>query len=190
VFTVKALLTLDDTPLGFGTILDHDERSQSFLVDSTRSLDPKSEAVSYMREAFREILKRGPLNSEKVRRLSIVVESAAIKLESPETSWHDVTQPLIQAIRESFLSGNPVLLEPWIHLEISTPEEHVGALSSLLARRKGEVLEINSERSLYRIEAAIPVRESFGLANEIRTTTSGWATWGARTGAYRPVGKS
>ena len=189
-FTVRTLVTPEDYIEGFGTVLYHDERSMSYLIDSSKSLNPKSEAVNYMREAFREVLMRGPLYGEKVRKLTVLLDSVTVRLESPETSWHDVTQPLIEAIRESFLAGDPVLYEPWIHLEISTPEEHVGALSSLLARRKGEVLEINSERSLYRIEAAIPVGQSFGLANEIRTTTSGWATWGARTGDYRPVRKS
>jgi elongation factor 2 len=83
------------------------------------------------------------------------------------------------------LSGIPVVLEPWIRLEISAPEEHVGTLSAILSKRKGQILEINSDRSLYRIDAEIPVRQSFGLANEIRTSTSGWATWGAKAGGFR-----
>jgi len=86
------------------------------------------------------------------------------------------------------MTGSPKVLEPWVRLEISTPEEHVGELTSILARRKGQVHEIDSERSLYRIIAEIPVRQSFGLANEIRTSTSGWATWGARAGGYRELG--
>ncbi|MHA2362139.1 MAG: hypothetical protein ACXAB6_09475, partial [Candidatus Thorarchaeota archaeon] len=106
----------------------------------------------------------------------------------PETSWRDITQPLLEAARSSISSGDPKVLEPWVRLEISTPEEHVGVLTGILARRKGQVFEIDSERSLYRIDAEIPVRESFGLATEIRTSTSGWATWGAKPGSFREIG--
>jgi elongation factor 2 len=90
-------------------------------------------------------------------------------------------------MRESIKTGNPTVVEPWIRLELSAPEEYVGRLSSILARRKGFIIEIDSERALYRMTAEIPVRESFGLANEIRTATSGWATWGAKAGGYRDV---
>ena len=123
-----------------------------------------------------------------MRRLCLIIERAELRYTSPETSWREITQPLLQAARLSVLSGNPTILEPWIRLEISAPEEHIGALSSILARRKGQILEINSERTLYKIDAEISVRESFGLANEIRTSTSGWATWGARSGGFRSVG--
>ncbi|MHA2323576.1 MAG: hypothetical protein ACXACG_18260 [Candidatus Thorarchaeota archaeon] len=34
------------------------------------------------------------------------------------------------------------------------------------------------------------MRESFGLANEIRTSTSGWATWGAQAGGFRDTKNS
>jgi elongation factor 2 len=122
-----------------------------------------------------------------MRRVGIVIDKATIKTEEPETSWRDITQPMLEAVRDSIQSGNPVVLEPWIHLDISSPEEYVGTVTAILSKRKGHVFEINSERSLYRIEAEIPVRESFGLANEIRTSTSGWVTWGAEKGGYRDV---
>jgi len=85
----------------------------------------------------------------------------------------------------SVMRGIPALLEPWIRLEISAPEEHIGTLTSILAKRKGQIIEINSERTLFKIDGEIPVRESFGLATEIRSSTSGWATFGARSGGFR-----
>jgi elongation factor 2 len=88
------------------------------------------------------------------------------------------------------MSGHPLVLEPWVHLEISAPEEHIGTLTAIVAKRQGRVLQIDSQRTLFRVEAEIPIRESFGLANEIRTSTSGWATWGAKAGGYRRVGAS
>ncbi|TFH06265.1 MAG: GTP-binding protein, partial [Candidatus Thorarchaeota archaeon] len=173
-FSVKALKpTSENPPDELGTVIDKDTRSNCWLIDAMGKINPYGEEVEWIREAFRTMIKNGPVNGEKMRKLWIVIEKAQLKYSAPETSWREITQPLLEAIRMSVMSANPTLLEPWIKLEISAPEEYVGTLSSILAKRKGQVLEINSERSLFKIYAEIPVRESFGLANEIRTSTSG-----------------
>ncbi len=187
-FAVRALLAPTGSgPDTAGTLLDHEPHTACTMLDVSGSVDPESEAAEWVREAFRNVIRYGPVAGERMRRLALVISRADIRYQGPETSWREVTQPLIDAARASIVTGDPVLMEPWAHLEISTPEEYVGVLTSVLARRKGEVLAIDAERTLYRIVAEIPVRESFGLAAEIRTSTSGWATWGARSADYRPV---
>ena len=186
IFSVKALMpTAESPPESLGTIIDKEPSSNCWLIDASKKINPYGEEVEWIREAFRTLIRNGPVDGEKMRKLWLIIEEAQLKYSAPETSWREITQPLLQASRMSVMSGNPTLLEPWIRLEISAPEEHVGTLASILAKRKGQVLEINSERTLFKIDAEIPVRESFGLANEIRTSTSGWATWGARAGGYR-----
>ena len=190
-FTIRATLASEEiSPETLGTVIDQDPRSASWLVDISNKINQFGDEAEWIKEAFRTIIRNGPVSGERMRRLGLVIERATLKSEAPETSWRDITQPLLEAARESVLSGAPVVLEPWIHLEISSPEEHVGSLSAILSKRKGQVFEINSDRSLYRIDAEIPVRESFGLANEIRTSTSGWATWGAQAGGFRDIKNS
>jgi elongation factor 2 len=187
-FSVKTILpAADGTPDAFGTIIDRDVGSNCYLIDSTARINPYGEEAEWVREAFRALIRNGPLHGEKMRKLWVIIEKVDFRYTAPESSWREITQPLLQAARESIKSGKPTILEPWIRLEISAPEEYIGTLSTILAKRKGQILEINSTRTLYRIEAEIPVRESFGLANEIRTSTSGWATWGARSGGYRSL---
>ncbi len=187
-FEVRAVLTPDTpTDLG-GTVLISHTASSCYLIDTSGAISTTSPDFEWVGEAFNTVTRFGPLKGERMRRLTIIIERAQLTTEVPETSWRDITQPLLSAMRASILTGDPVLLEPWVRLEISTPEEYVGTLTAILARRKGDVLEVTSERSLYYIEAEIPVRESFGLANEIRTETSGWASWGAKSGGYRVVG--
>ncbi len=185
-FSVKVLMpTAEIPPEDLGTVIDKEPNSNCWIIDASKKINPYGEEVEWIREAFRTLIRNGPVNGEKMRKLWVIIEDAQLKYSAPETSWREITQPLLEATRMSVMSGTPTLLEPWIRLEISAPEEHVGTLSSILAKRKGQILEINSERSLFIIDAEIPVRESFGLANEIRTSTSGWATWGARAGGYR-----
>jgi elongation factor 2 len=190
-FSVKAMLTPDEDALRkLGTALDSDSRSGCYLVDATGAINPIGDDADWIREGFKTLIRNGPISGERMRRVTLVIEQAQLRTESPETSLRDVTQPFLEAARRTVASGKPVVLEPWVHLEISTPEEHVGTITAIVSKRKGRVLEIDSERALYRVRAEIPVRESFGLATEIRTSTSGWATWGARAGGYRRVGAS
>lgn len=187
-FVVQAILSENiDALENLGNILDSETTANCHLVDASRNLDPMGDYIEWIIEAFRTIIRYGPVNGERMRNLTIIINDAQIKFEAIETSWRDVTQPLLDAIRESVMSGGPVVLEPWLNLELSAPEEHVGVLSAIIARRKGQVLEIQTERTLARIEAELPIRESFGIANEIRTSTSGWASWGAQSGGYRPI---
>ena len=190
-FTVRAIVASEaKPPNSLGTVIDQDHGSASWIVDRSEKISPFGEETEWVKEAFRTIIRNGPIKGERMRRVGLLIENATLKSTSPETSWRDITQPLIEASRKSIASGRPVVLEPWIHLEISTPEEYVGTLSAVLSKRKGHVLEINADRTLFRIDAEIPVRESFGLANEIRTSTSGWATWGARAGGFRDIKNS
>ncbi len=185
-FSVKVLMpTAESPPESLGTILDKEPSSNCWLIDASKKINPYGEEVEWIREAFRTLIRNGPVNGEKMRKLWVVIEEAQLKYSAPETSWREITQPLLHVIRMSVMSANPALLEPWIRLEISAPEEHIGTLTSILAKRKGQIIEINSERTLFKIDAEIPVRDSFGLATEIRTATSGWATWGARAGGFR-----
>ncbi|MCF2136119.1 MAG: GTP-binding protein [Candidatus Thorarchaeota archaeon] len=187
-FTVRAELTVDNAP-PTKDILIADASAGNYLIDDSKTIGPHIDGFEWVREAFTTLMRSGPVAGERMRRVTLRILKTHLYSEKPETTWRDVTQPLLQAARESVISGDPVLMEPWIQLEITAPEEHVGVISSILARRKGHVLQIDSERSLYKVQAEIPVRESFGLARELRTATSGWATWGARPGEYRPVGQ-
>lgn len=185
-FSVKVLMpTTESPPEDLGTIIDKEPNSNCWLIDASRKINPYGEEIEWIKEAFRTLIRNGPINGEKMRKLWVVIEEAQLKYSAPETSWREITQPLLHVTRMSVMSGNPTLLEPWTRLEISAPEEHIGTLTSILAKRKGQIIEINSERTLFKIDAEIPVRESFGLATEIRTATSGWATWGARAGGFR-----
>ncbi|MBD3158875.1 MAG: GTP-binding protein [Candidatus Lokiarchaeota archaeon] len=187
-FTVQAkLLQESGRPDIEGEILDADPQSMCYLVDQTKKIEPHTEEAEWVIEGFRTVKQSGPVQGERMRHLLVVIREADIRFEKPETSWRDITQPMIQALRKSIMSDEPVVLEPWLHLEITAPEDYIGTLSKILAKRKGEILEMESERHLYKIEAEIPVRESFGLADEMRTATSGWATWGAESGDYRRI---
>jgi len=184
-FVIQAVISENHTEIDDNKIIDSVPAAGCFLFDATGKIAKTQTEFEWISEGFRYIMRYGPVSGERMRGVMLIITEAQIVSNEPETSWRDITQPFIQTARDSILSGKPELYEPWLNLEISSPEEYVGVLTTILAKRKGHVLEIDSERTLYKIHAEIPVRESFGLANEMRTETSGWATWGAKPGVYR-----
>jgi len=81
------------------------------------------------------------------------------------------------AMFAAHLSGKPRLQEPIFLVEIQTPDEAVGGIHTTLNQRRGEYIdeEIIAGTPLKLIKAYLPVAESFGFTQHLRTETSGRA---------------
>jgi len=82
-----------------------------------------------------------------------------------------------RAILGSFLTAQPVLLEPIYKIGISVPAQWVGECSSIITRKRGRILASEQKGVLTMITGYIPVAETFGLSADIRSATSGHAFW-------------
>ncbi|GAA3191678.1 elongation factor G [Actinocorallia longicatena] len=92
-----------------------------------------------------------------------------------------------QAFREAAAQAGPVLLEPVMAVEVTTPEEHLGDVIGDINARRGQVRAL-SERSGARIvEASVPLAEMFGYVGDLRGRTSGRAGYTMRFETYEPV---
>lgn len=65
--------------------------------------------------------------------------------------------------------------EPVERLVVDVPVEHMGAVTEMLGRRKGQVLDQKQEGSRVRLEYSIPTRGLFGIRNQMMTSTRGTA---------------
>jgi elongation factor 2 len=82
-----------------------------------------------------------------------------------------------KAIFGSFLTAQPVLLEPVYKTIITVSTELAGECSRILATRRGKTCAFEQKGLQAVITGFIPVSETFGLSKELRTTTSGRAFW-------------
>ena len=79
--------------------------------------------------------------------------------------------------------------EPFELLEITVPDEYMGAVVDLLSKRKGEMLTMGTaleEGSGY-VEYVVPTRGMIGLRNAMLTATRGMAIMESSFNSYRPV---
>jgi len=85
------------------------------------------------------------------------------------------------------LRNNVVLLEPVMHLEVTVPEEHMGAVTSDLNARRGEISEILTRGKLRVIEALVPLAKTFDYSEKVRSLTQGRADWTMEPHSYAPA---
>ncbi|MFH1001552.1 MAG: elongation factor G [Bacteroidota bacterium] len=70
----------------------------------------------------------------------------------------------------------PVLLEPIMKVEVTTPDEYMGDITGDLNRRRGMILGMDSKAGAQIIKASVPLREMFGYVTVLRTLSSGRAS--------------
>lgn len=99
-------------------------------------------------------------------------------------SYHDVDSSEMafkiagsMAFKAAALKANPVLLEPIMKVEVTTPEEYMGDVMGDLNRRRGILQGMEDIPSGKGIRAEVPLSEMFGYATDLRSITQGRATY-------------
>ena len=112
-------------------------------------------------------------------------------------SYHDVDSSEIafkiagsMAFREGVKRAKPVLLEPIMSVEVTTPENHMGDVVGDLNSRRGRVDNIEDRVKLKIISAQVPLGEMFGYATALRSLTSGRAVYSMEFDHYAQVPKN
>lgn len=123
----------------------------------------------------------GPLCDEQVEGVCFIVEEIFIKqgsLDSIGPFSGQLFSTIKSACRSSFLLKSARLIQPMFSLHVQFDSTHFGKVSTALGKRKARIQEevINEGTSICALKAFIPAVESFGLAREIRTETSGSAS--------------
>ncbi len=73
--------------------------------------------------------------------------------------------------------ADPVLLEPVMTVDVTTPNEFVGEVIGNLTARRGEILGIESKAGGDHIRARVPLADMFGYSTSLRSATQGRATF-------------
>lgn len=92
------------------------------------------------------------------------------------------------ALKEGVQSGQPVLLEPIMFVEVVAPEDYTGDVIGNLSARRGNIegMELRIE-GIQSIKAMVPLAEMFGYATRLRSMTQGRGTFTMEFHHYAPV---
>jgi len=81
------------------------------------------------------------------------------------------------AFRKACEQAAPILLEPYMAVEILTPEEFLGEVLGDLNFRKGRVESITARKAVQVVRAEVPLSKMFGYSTALRSSTQGRATF-------------
>ena len=133
------------------------------------------EFISSVEEGARQAMKTGPLSGFPV---------VDAKLTLVDGSYHEVDSSKMSfqiagsiAAKSLVARGRPVMLEPVMKLEAVTPGEFLGDVLGDLSRRRAQITNIEGEGDIQSARAVIPLSESFGYANALRSLTQGRASY-------------
>jgi len=109
-------------------------------------------------------------------------------------SYHDVDSSDFafqiagrQGFKELFMKGNPQLLEPIMSIEITTPDEFMGACNGTIAQRRGRIESMDERGGMKIVKGMVPLSEMFGYSNTIRSLTQGRASFSMTFEHYEAV---
>lgn len=91
------------------------------------------------------------------------------------------------ALRNGVRDADPVLLEPIMKVEVTTPEEHMGDVMGDLSARRGMISGIEDAPVGNIIRAEVPLAEMFGYATALRSATQGRASYSMEFARYQAV---
>jgi elongation factor 2 len=157
-----------------GGILSIDERRNLLLDCSGKTEQVSEEVLEAIIGGFEFACKAGPLCGEPVRHLKVDLVDLQLSEEFNST---EVMRGVGKAIFGSFLTAQPILLEPVYKIIITVASELTSETSRILCSRRGKVTSFEQKGLLAVISGIIPVSETFGFSKELRTTTSGRAIW-------------
>ena len=117
-----------------------------------------------------------------------------VKVSLFDGSYHDVDSNEMafkiagsMCFREGARKANPVLLEPIMKVEVSTPQEYMGDVVGDINRRRGIIQGMEETPSGKIISCEVPLAEMFGYATDLRSATQGRATYSMQFEKYNEV---
>ena len=166
------------------------EEHRNILIDLTKGVQYMRDVRDMVISGFRWACQAGPLCEEPIRGIKVKLVDAQLHEDPVHRGPAQIMPAIRRAIFGSFLTANPVLLEPIYRIQVSVPAEWVGQVSSLLTRKRGRILASEQKGALLAVDGYIPVAETFGLAADLRSATSGHAFWQSQFDHWEKVPES
>ena len=141
-----------------------------------------TEYISSVEDGVRGALKNGPKSGFPVIDLLVrLIDGTYHDVDSSKVSFEIAGS---MATRTAVDRCSPVVLEPVMKLEVVTPEDYLGEVIGDLGRRRAGVESIDAQGDTQIVKAALPLAESFGYANDLRSITQGRAGYSMEFDKY------
>jgi elongation factor G len=117
-----------------------------------------------------------------------------VKVSLLDGAYHDVDSSEMafkiagaQAFKEAARKAGPVILEPIMAVEVTTPEDYMGDVIGDLNSRRGQIQAMEERSGARVVKAQVPLSEMFGYIGDLRSRTQGRANYSMVFDSYAEV---
>jgi elongation factor G len=155
------------------------------FIDGTKGGSVPREYIGPTEHGVKSALETGVLAGYPVVDVSVtLLDGSFHPVDSSEMAFRNAGSI---GMKEAMRKADPVLLEPVMKLEISTPEEFFGDVLADANSRRGQVLGVEPRGKLQVVRATVPLAECFGYATDLRSLSQGRATYSLEFDHYEEV---
>ncbi len=130
-------------------------------------------------------MENGPLSGCRARDVRVsVFDGAMHSVDSNEAAFKTAA---IMAFKKGFLEAAPRLLEPVYEVDVLVPAEYMGDIMTDLSGRRGQIVGMDSEGSLQKVTARVPLAELGRYTTHLKSMTQGRATHTRKFADYAQV---
>ncbi len=146
------------------------------------------EYIPAVGEGIEEAMKSGILGGFPVVGVHAnVYDGSYHEVDSSEMAFHIAGS---MAFKEAMQKASPVLLEPIMRVEVTTPEDYMGDVIGDINSRRGRIEGMEDIGGGKMIRGYVPLAEMFGYATDLRSRTQGRGNYSMFFEKYEPVPKS
>jgi elongation factor G len=117
-----------------------------------------------------------------------------VKVTLTDGAYHEVDSSELafkiagsMAFKKAAALANPVLLEPVMSVEVTTPEDYMGEVIGDLNSRRGQIQAMEDRPAAKVVKAVVPLSEMFGYVGDLRSKTQGRASYSMQFDSYAEV---
>ncbi len=146
------------------------------------------EYIPAVGEGIEEAMKAGLLGGFPVVGVyANVYDGSYHEVDSSEMAFH-IAGSL--AFKEAMQKSSPILLEPIMRVEVTTPEDYMGDVIGDINSRRGRIEGMDDIGGGKMIRGFVPLSEMFGYSTDLRSRTQGRGNYSMFFEKYEPVPKS
>ncbi len=146
------------------------------------------EYIPAVDQGIKEAMAFGPLAGYPVEDIKVtLLDGAYHDVDSSELAFKIAGS---MVFKEAARKADPALLEPLMAVEVTTPEDYLGTVIGDINSRRGHVQSMDEAHGNKVVRALVPLSEMFGYVGDLRSKTSGQASYSMEFDSYGECPKS
>jgi elongation factor G len=143
------------------------------------------EYIPAVEQGVREALETGVVSNYPVIDVKVILKDGSYHpVDSSEMAFKMAGS---LGVQECLKRAKPILLEPYMKVEVATPDEFFGDVLGDISSRRGHVMNVDQSGHLRVITSLVPLAETFGYATDLRSISQGRATYTMEFDHYEEV---